>query len=216
MNLKHIDRSAIVGFAPNQPLIATGTYSGGIDISFSTSSVLEIFNLDFSNDASLVPSGSVAVHERFHRLAWGSPPADAATLPHGIVAGGLADGSICLWNPAAILSGRGQNPLLSKLQKHTGPVKGLEFNPFSPNLLASGAADGELCIWDVAAPAQPSLYPALKGNAAAGAAATAPEITYISWNRKVQHILASTQVCLAVVLPHVLPSLVSITQTGVQ
>jgi hypothetical protein len=41
-------------------------------------------------------------------------------------------------------------------------VKGLEFNGFSPNLLASGAAGGELCIWDVAAPAQPSLYPALK------------------------------------------------------
>jgi protein transport protein SEC31 len=41
-------------------------------------------------------------------------------------------------------------------------VKGLEFNSFSPNLLASGAAGGELCIWDVAAPAQPSLYPALK------------------------------------------------------
>jgi hypothetical protein len=169
-------------------------------------------------------------------------------------------------------------------------VKGLEFNGFSPNLLASGAAGGELCIWDVAAPAQPSLYPALKvcstiqqpqlsSKAAAAAAAAAskqtaaasmcscdlhgregevaavaaaagcwlwntcicgcasvyykdsrstqsyfvcavicvllilacpcrvqgpttgapgvaaaPEITYISWNRKVQHILASTQV----------------------
>lgn len=30
---------------------------------------------------------------------------------------------------------------------------------------------------------------------AAGAAAAPPEISYISWNRKVQHILASTQVC---------------------
>jgi hypothetical protein len=30
--------------------------------------------------------------------------------------------------------------------------------------------------------------------AAAGAAAAPPEISYISWNRKVQHILASTQV----------------------
>ena len=48
-------------------------------------------------------------------------------------------------------------------------MKGLEFNSFSPNLLASGAADGDLCIWDLANPAQPSLYPALKGNSQAGA-----------------------------------------------
>jgi protein transport protein SEC31 len=39
----------------------------------------------------------------------------------------------------------------------------------SPNLLASGGADGELCIWDVGNPAQPSLYPAMKGGAGAQA-----------------------------------------------
>lgn len=77
--------------------------------------------------------------------------------------------------------------MLCRLQKHQGAVRGLEFNPFSPNLLASGAADGDLCIWDVGNPAQPSLYPAMK---AAGAGPTA-EITCLSWNRKVQHILGT-------------------------
>jgi hypothetical protein len=43
-------------------------------------------------------------------------------LQYGILAGGLADGSICLWNPAAIVDGSGQNPLLSKMQKHAGAV----------------------------------------------------------------------------------------------
>jgi hypothetical protein len=43
-------------------------------------------------------------------------------LQYGIIAGGLADGSICLWNPAAIVDGSGQNPLLSKMQKHAGAV----------------------------------------------------------------------------------------------
>jgi protein transport protein SEC31 len=66
-------------------------------------------------------------------------------------------------------------------------VKGLQFNPFSTNLLASGAADGELCVWDVASPGAPSLYPALKGTGPA-----AGEVTYLAWNCKVQHILAST------------------------
>lgn len=69
-------------------------------------------------------------------------------------------------------------------------VKGLQFNPFSPNLLASGAADGELCIWDVGSPGAPSLYPALKGGSTA--AGGAGEVTFLAWNCKVQHILAST------------------------
>ncbi|KAF5834001.1 SEC31A protein [Dunaliella salina] len=68
----------------------------------------------------------------------------------GIIAGGLADGSVCLWDPAAMLSGQGQ-PLLARMQKHTGA-----------------------------------------GAAPAGAAAGSNEITCVSWNRKVQHILASS------------------------
>lgn len=40
-----------------------------------------------------------------------------------MIAGGLADGSVCLWNPAAVLEGgAGKNPLLAKMQKHGGPV----------------------------------------------------------------------------------------------
>lgn len=68
-------------------------------------------------------------------------------------------------------------------------VKGLQFNPSSPNLLASGAADGELCIWDLASPGSPSLYPALKGG---GSAAGAGEVTFLAWNCRVAHIVAST------------------------
>ena len=96
-----------------------------------------------------------------------------------------------LWNPHAITSGNGEGSLICPLRKHTGSVKGLEFNSFSPNLLASGAADGDLCIWDLANPAQPSLYPALKGGSSQ-AAGQGVDITHLAWNRKVQHILAST------------------------
>ena len=72
-------------------------------------------------------------------------------------------------------------------------MKGLQFNSFSTNLLATGAADGELCIWDLSSPAQPSLYPALRGGSSA-AGSGAGEVTYLAWNCKVQHILASTSV----------------------
>ncbi len=84
----------------------------------------------------------------------------------GLLAGGLADGSVCLWDPTVLLDPNAKEhhrvPQVAKMQKHTGAVKGLEFNSFSPNLLASGAADSDLCIWDLAKPATPSLYPALK------------------------------------------------------
>ena len=92
------------------------------------------------------------------------------------------DGTVNLWNPSKIVGVKKQeegegpaNPLLCKLQKHTGAVKGLQFNPFSSNLLASGAADGELAIWDLANPSAPSLYPALKGASGPGNA-TAGEV----------------------------------------
>jgi protein transport protein SEC31 len=139
--------------------------------------------------------GAVAANERFHRLVWG--PHATETTPHGLIAGGLVDGSVNLYNPARIIgSPVGAEPadgaggaLLTKMQKHTGPVRGLEFNAFSPNLLASGAEDGELCIWDLAKPTTPSLYPPLKGGA--GQPDTG-EVSFLAWNNKVQHILASS------------------------
>jgi protein transport protein SEC31 len=52
----------------------------------------------------------------------------------------------------------GSGAAVTTLRKHTGPVKGLEFNVSSPNLLASGSTDGDLIIWDVAQPSAPASY----------------------------------------------------------
>jgi protein transport protein SEC31 len=142
--------------------------------------------------------GAVAANERFHRLVWSPAGAETEGMPHGLIAGGLVDGSVNLYNPAKIIgspvaaepSDGGGGALITKMQKHTGPVRGLEFNSFSPNLLASGAEDGELCIWDLAKPSAPSLYPALKGGA--GGQPGAGEVSFLAWNKKVQHILASS------------------------
>ncbi|KAK3253493.1 hypothetical protein CYMTET_37261 [Cymbomonas tetramitiformis] len=196
--LKMIERSATVAFSPTAPYMAAGTMAGAIDLSFSSSASLEVFKMDFQNPALEMPlaGGAVPTSERFHRLVWGTTGLESQTHPLGIIAGGLVDGTVNLWNPAAIVgtdvgSDAGDaNVLISKLEKHTGAVKGLDFNPFNPNLLASGAADGELSIWDLANPGAPSLYPALKSGG--GAANSAGEVTCLSWNRKVQHILAST------------------------
>ena len=107
--LKQIDRSAAVGFCPVAPLLAAGTVSGAIDMSFSTNSVLEVcaftfsiiccfsvrlprckhpffvkvFVLDFASSDTTPPvGGSIAVPERFTRLAWGLKPSEA--LPYTV------------------------------------------------------------------------------------------------------------------------------------
>jgi protein transport protein SEC31 len=166
--------------------------AGAIDLSFSTTACLEIFSTDFASDELEMPTVGKAVPatERFHRLVWGTAgSAHSEEMRLGVIAGGLVDGTVNVYNPAKIVDGAPSGAIITKLAKHQGAVRGLDFNSFSPNLLASGAEDGELCIWDLANPTKPSLYPALKSNAGGP---TAGEVSYLAWNHKVQHILASS------------------------
>ncbi|XP_013591687.1 PREDICTED: protein transport protein SEC31 homolog B-like isoform X1 [Brassica oleracea var. oleracea] len=188
--IKGVDRSASVALAPDAPYIAAGTMAGAVDLSFSSSASLEIFKLDFqSDDRDLPLVGEIPCSERFHRLAWGRNGSGSDEFSLGLIAGGLGDGNIDLWNPLSLTSSQsGVNALVGHLSVHKGPVRGLEFNAITPNLLASGADDGEICIWDLTKPSEPSHFPLLKGSGSS----TQGEISFISWNRKVQQILAST------------------------
>ncbi|KAJ6385250.1 hypothetical protein OIU77_028438 [Salix suchowensis] len=176
--------------------------AGAVDLSFSSSASLEIFKLDFqSEDRDLPVVGECQSSERFNRLAWGRNGSGSDAYGLGLIAGGLVDGNINIWNPLSLirwecgslcgLSEPNESALVSHLSRHKGPVRGLEFNSINPNLLASGADDGEICIWDLAAPAEPSHFPPLKELSGTGSAAQG-EISYVSWNCRVQHILAST------------------------
>nr|XP_043610612.1 protein transport protein SEC31 homolog B-like isoform X2 [Erigeron canadensis] len=189
MSLMEVDRTALVAFAPDAPLFAAGTMAGAVDISFSSSANLEIYNLDFQSDA-LTLSGAVPSSEPFNRLTWGkSPVSGSEEFELGLIAGGLVDGDIGVWNPKLLISSEGrENALVQQLSRHKGPVRGLEFSSLSPNHLASGAEEGEICIWDFAKPTEPTRFPPLKGNDSS----THGEISFLSWNKKVQPILAST------------------------
>ena len=164
--------------------------AGAIDLSFSTTACLEIFSTDYADGEFEMPTRGKAVPstERFHRLVWGRGAASEETRL-GLIAGGLVDGTVNVYNPAKIVDGAQSGAIITKLAKHQGAVRGLDFNTFSPNLLASGAEDGELCIWDLANPNKPSLYPALKSTSGGPSAG---EVSYLAWNHKVQHILASS------------------------
>ncbi|XP_057976811.1 protein transport protein SEC31 homolog B [Malania oleifera] len=195
--IKGVSRSASVALAPDAPFLAAGTMAGAVDLSFSSSANLEIFKLDFqSEDRDIPVVGESPSSERFNRLTWGKNGSGSEEFSLGLIAGGLVDGNIDLWNPLSLIRSEeeeekeeeSESALVGHLSRHKGPVRGLEFNTIAPNLLASGAEEGEICIWDLKAPAEPSHYPPVRGS---GSAAQG-EISFLSWNCKVQHILAST------------------------
>lgn len=104
--IKGVSRSASVALAPDAPYLAAGTMAGAVDLSFSSSANLEIFKLDFQSDDRELPlAGEVPSSERFNRLSWGRAAAGSASeqFSLGLIAGGLVDGAIDIWNPLALI-----------------------------------------------------------------------------------------------------------------
>ncbi|OMJ07671.1 Protein transport protein SEC31, partial [Smittium culicis] len=119
----------------------------------------------------------------FHRLAWSNP---IQNRPHGILAGGLENGQISVWDPKEITDSNDiskVSPIFNS-SDHTGAVAGLQFNPFQNNLLASGAANGEILIWDALSD--------FKSYSPGARSSRIEDVTDLSWNNQVQQILATS------------------------
>lgn len=106
----------------------------------------------------------MAAADRFNRLAWGGVDG----RPKGVIAAGLENGELVLWDPAKIIAGAEcvflsvalnvgmladrielfstSESLILRNTTHTGPVRGLDFNPIQTHLLASGGVSGEVRI----------------------------------------------------------------------
>ncbi|KAK9695277.1 protein transport protein S31, partial [Basidiobolus ranarum] len=188
MKLKDIDRTATVAWGPhqNQTYLATGTLSGALDASFSNTTELELFKLDIADEAFIAepwkPTAVVNSNARFNRITWGAISEDK---PHGIIAGGMENGELALWNAASILDkSSSEDALIMSNTNHTGSIRGLEFNPFQHNLLASAAGNGEIFIWDLTNPTRP-YSPGPRSQ-------RLDDITSLSWNNQVQHIMATS------------------------
>ncbi|XP_042064302.1 protein transport protein SEC31 homolog B-like [Salvia splendens] len=191
--IKSVNRSASTAFSPDGAYIAAGTMAGAVDLQFSSTANLDIFELDFvSDDRQLIMAGTIPSSERFNRISWQKASANSEEYPLGLIAGGLVDGNIGLWNPKPLICKEGsdtsENTLVTNLTRHKGPVRGLEFNSITPHLIASGADEGDISIWDLTKPLEPNHFPALKGSGSASQG----EISFLSWNRMVEKILAST------------------------
>lgn len=102
--IKGVNRSASVALSPDAPYLAAGTMAGAVDLSFSSSANLEIFKLDFqSDDQDLSLVGESPSSERFNRLSWGKNGSGSEEFALGLIAGGLVDGNIDVWNPLKLI-----------------------------------------------------------------------------------------------------------------
>ncbi|KAG0147287.1 hypothetical protein CROQUDRAFT_91729 [Cronartium quercuum f. sp. fusiforme G11] len=166
----------------NVPFLVTGTASGALDSTFSSDSKLEIWSPFSSQPAT--SRGEVTVtsrQETFNRLAWSNA---AGLKPKGVIAAGMENADLDIWDPLKILDGETLEAcLVSKMTNHTGPVKGLDFNPIKNNILASGATKGEVFIWDLNNPVKPFAPPPSR---------SLDDVTSVSWNHVVQSVLAAS------------------------
>lgn len=65
--------------------------------------------------------------------------------PMGVLAAGLESGELALYDAKRIIDGS-PDALILRNNQHTGPIKGLHFNPKQSKLLASGGINGEVRV----------------------------------------------------------------------
>ena len=186
-SVKSIARSATVAWSPleAQPgLLCAGTVAGADAFA---APCLEIFSVDLASQSSEMQAvGNVPIDDRVERLTWGTKGVSDGQFSSGLIAGGMVDGTVVVWDAAKIMAGNNAGAIVLQDRQHSGPVRGCQFNPYSAHLLATGSTKAELAIWDLTNPAQPSV---LKPEARSK---QSDDISHLAWNCKFQHILATT------------------------
>ncbi|EMD34634.1 hypothetical protein CERSUDRAFT_116810 [Gelatoporia subvermispora B] len=192
MKLKEIHRTSTFAWSPSPslPLLATGTVAGALDESFSNNGQLEIWAPDFldKNEYDLGgedqagPNATITTSSRFNRLAWGYTDGGRE---RGVLVAGMENGELDIWDPSKILANADPaESLILRNKSHTGPIRGLDFNPIQTNLFSSGAVNGEIYIWDLKDPSKP-YSPGTRST-------KLDEITALAWNHHVQYALAAS------------------------
>ncbi|XP_076755413.1 COPII coat complex component secretory 31 isoform X1 [Xylocopa sonorina] len=183
MKVKELLKTVNVAWSPpaqHPILLAAGTAAQQLDASFNTSASLDLYSLNLQQPGQdLELKATVASDHRFHKIIWGS----YGNNPAGIIVGGCDYGMIKIYSAAKMLA-NDSNYLISSPDRHTGPVRALDFNPFQANLLATGATESEIYIWDIVNTNTP-MTPGSRSQ-------PLEDVQYIAWNKQVQHILAST------------------------
>ncbi|XP_073848792.1 COPII coat complex component secretory 31 isoform X2 [Musca autumnalis] len=182
MKVKELQKTVNIAWSPlpqNPIYLAAGTAAQQFDS--NANSTLEIYSTNFGDPSyDLELKASTPSQYRFQKIIW-SPTGFGATHSNGLIVGGCEGGHVMIYSPSKMLAN--EDGLIARQDKHTGPVSGLDFNPFQTNLLASCASESEIFIWDLNNTST-HMNPGTK---------TQPfeDVKNVAWNRQVQHILAS-------------------------
>jgi len=131
-------------------------------------------------------AGKTRAKSKFGSVSWGKYR--PSTHPMGLIAGGMSDGHVELWDPVQLL--KGGDALVGSMKHHKDAINCLSFNPH-PNMshvLATGSSDFEVKIIDLSDATKPvTCSPsAEEGDKHRGA------VICMGWNTKVDYILASS------------------------
>ncbi|KAG5417427.1 SEC31 [Candida metapsilosis] len=182
VKISEINRTSTFAWSSDSlPLLATGTVAGAVDINFSSSAALEIWDI-FSPVGKTEPLFSASVENKFYALAWSKPFEGRSK---GLLAGAYENGTVEFWDVANLIKTKDlAKSSVHKSNKHTGAVKSLQFNPNQAHVLVTGGSNGQIFVWDTKSFSEPF---------APGQAMTPmDEISCVAWNNSVSHIFAST------------------------
>eukprot|EP00602_Paraphysomonas_sp_CaronLab_P005046 CAMPEP_0185030580 /NCGR_PEP_ID=MMETSP1103-20130426/17560_1 /TAXON_ID=36769 /ORGANISM="Paraphysomonas bandaiensis, Strain Caron Lab Isolate" /LENGTH=1052 /DNA_ID=CAMNT_0027565771 /DNA_START=108 /DNA_END=3263 /DNA_ORIENTATION=+ len=152
---------------------------------------LEIHRMNFADRTTRsVLVGCAKATSRFASIAWSKMATKSAEYGYGLIATGMIDGTINVWDPALMASDH-PDPLIAAVEQHTGAIHGLQFNPHreSSHLLASGGSDGEVYVMSLDRPDTPNVF--IPAPPPSNAKHTA-DVTKVAWNTQVAHIMASS------------------------
>lgn len=207
------DRAACAAWCPLQAhpnVVALGTKDSGGGGFDDTGGELEVYDLWSSNitsgadDNDKVGStqpkllGSIKTGARFASVAW-TPYTRNGKYPMGLLAGGMVDGTIYIWDPSLVIAAFSQNQTaqaeLAACLVHTvqappassnSSFGAMQFNPLEPHQLAAGAANGHVSIIDISADKASVQEPTTVASQF-----QTSEIKAVAWNPQVSHIVAS-------------------------
>jgi len=132
---------------------------------------------------------SLKTTARFASVGWGPYRGDdnLQQYPLGLVAGGMSDGTVLVWDASALVEngGRRVEPLFTIAEHESGaPISALAFHPMEPWKLATGSGNGGVLVADLSGPVPAVTDPT-------GGSKQSAEITAVAWNSQVSHILAT-------------------------
>mmetsp|Transcript_26772 Transcript_26772/g.73660 ORF Transcript_26772/g.73660 Transcript_26772/m.73660 type:complete len:1029 (-) Transcript_26772:36-3122(-) len=183
------DRSATIAWSPVAKyanVVALGVKDSGGASFEETGGELELYDMNLTNREEPIRLGSIKTQSRFASLTWSI--ANPKKHPLGLIAGGMENGTVHVWDPRTIMQQQSTTtaPTVVSFSQHvSGPVKAVQFSPLVPTQLATGGSDGKVFIIDLEEPKSAPFLPCANGSQQRS------QITSVTWNTQVAHIVAS-------------------------